>query len=108
MTREEQITMQYQILRNQLQSILLQKENYKAQKNEAEDSLKSIKDGDEIYKAVGMLVIKKNYSEVSEELTNQIEDLNSKIKALELREKQLHEKLRETAEKMTSLKNEED
>ena len=102
MKDNEQIAIQYQLLRNQLQNIILQKENYKMQKNEAEESLKSIKEGDEIYKATGMLLIKKDYPEVSKELTEQIEDLNSKINSLELREKQLHEKLKELTEKTTS------
>jgi len=94
MKNDEQKTMHIQLLNQQVQNILLQKENLKVQKAELEESLNSIKEKDEIYKAIGMLIIKKNYIEISKELKEQVEDFDSKIKSLELREKQLQDKLK--------------
>ncbi len=94
MKNDEQKTMHIQLLNQQVQNILLQKENLKVQKAELEESLNSIKEKDEIYKAIGMLIIKKNYIEISKELKDQVEDFDSKIKSLELREKQLQDKLK--------------
>jgi chaperonin cofactor prefoldin len=100
MVNNEQNAMHFQLLRQQLQSVLLQKENLKLQKGEYDEALKAIKEGDEIYRAVGMLIIKKDFKEISEDLKKQVKEFETNIKSLELRETQIQSRLKETTEKM--------
>lgn len=95
MNRDEQLAIQLQNLRLQLQNILVQKENLKMQKVEAENALKSIKQGDEIYKVVGALMVRKNYEEIRQDLKERIEMGDVMIASLEKKEKALLDKIKE-------------
>jgi prefoldin beta subunit len=106
MNRDEQINSQLQNLRVQLQNILLQKENFKLEKIETENALKSIKEGDELYKIVGPIMVKKSFNELEEELKEKAETIDVMLKSLEKKEGLIIEKIKEFEGNLTSQKAE--
>lgn len=94
MTQKNDMTMQFQQLQQQLQMLMMQKEQYKLQLteiNKAEDELKTSK-GD-IYKAAGMILIKSEKESVKTDLASQKETIEVRMKSFEKQESLLKTKL---------------
>lgn len=101
----QQIALRMRQLRQQLQNVLIQKENQKEEQSEVEAALAEIedKDRDEMYQAVGKLIIKKNKEEIKQDLEDRAEELELHIKSLEKKEKKLNEKVKETQDKLSQM-----
>jgi len=90
-----------QILEQNLQNLLLQKQAFQMELNETLAALKEIDDSsDEVYKIVGQLLIKTDKPKMKEDLTNKERLLNLRIKTLEKQEEAFSKKLKEDREEL--------
>ena len=81
-----------QILEQNIQNILLQKQAFQMELSETESALKEVENSkEEVYKIIGQLMIKKNKKEILEELKNKQKLLDIRIKALDKQEKNFTE-----------------
>ena len=95
----EQKIQEMQMLEQNLQNLLLQKQAFQMELSETKVAIKEISSsGDEVFKIVGQLMIKSDKKKVSEELSNKEKLLDIRLKSLERQEEALSnqlEKLRE-------------
>jgi len=83
-----------QILEQNLQNLLLQKQTFHMELSETQAALNEIEDSnDEIFKIIGQLMIKTEKSKAKKELLEKENLLNLRIKTIEKQEKILIEKL---------------
>ncbi|MCS7134884.1 MAG: prefoldin subunit beta [Candidatus Aenigmarchaeota archaeon] len=96
---------QYQLLQQQLQAILIQKENSKLELIESEKALEEIKKSEikEVYKIVGQIMVKKDVEDVKKELEEKTSDLEVRLSAIEKTEQKISEKLKELEPKIQKL-----
>lgn len=96
---------QFQAHQQQLQAILIQKENLKLQIMEIERALEELEKckAKEAYKITGMIMIKKNSSELKGELKERKDNFNLRIKNLERIEEKITTKLKEMESKLKSM-----
>jgi len=87
----EQLLMQFQIQNQQLENVIIQKQNYLAQKQDIEDAIKELENDCEVYKIVGPILIKSETEKLKEELEERKDDTSMKIKTMEKNEKKLRE-----------------
>ena len=89
-----------QILEQNIQNLLLQKQAFQMELSETKSALKEIEiSGDEVFKIIGQLMIKADKNKVKEELQNKEKILDLRLSTIEKQEISLTEKL-------TSLRNE--
>ncbi|MAG19857.1 prefoldin subunit beta [archaeon] len=98
--------MQLQMLEQNLQNILMQKQQFQAQLNEAENALKELeKAKGDTYKIIGTVMIASNKTDLKKELKEKQETSNLRIKNIEKQEKLIKEKSTELQNKvMKSMK----
>ena len=93
-----------QMLEQNLQNLLLQKQAFQMELNETQSASKEIEDsGEEVYKIIGQLMLRTSKSKIKEELTNKDKILSLRIKTLEKQQNSLTEqidKLQEEAMKV--------
>ena len=95
-----------QMLEQALQNILLQKQSFEMELAETKSALKEIeKSGEEVYKVIGQLMIKKEKKEVEEELKNKEKILGTRLDNLANQEKDLSEKSEKLREELISSQN---
>ncbi|MBU5688927.1 MAG: prefoldin subunit beta [Candidatus Aenigmarchaeota archaeon] len=96
---------QYQLLQQQLQAIIMQKEDSKLELMENEKALEEIKKSDvkEVYKIVGQIMIKKDVEEAKKELEEKISDLEIRLSAFEKTEQKINDKLKELEPKIQKM-----
>jgi prefoldin beta subunit len=83
-----------QVLEQNLQNILLQKQAFNIEMNETINALEELKKTkDEVYKIVGQIMIKTNKKDMETELEKRKELIKLRIKALEKQENFLKEQL---------------
>ena len=83
-----------QILEQNLQNLLLQKQAFDMELSETSSALKEIENAkDDIFKIIGQLMIKANKNKVKEELLNKEKILGLRLSAIEKQETSLTEKL---------------
>ena len=83
-----------QILEQNLQNLLLQKQAFDMELSETKSALKEIeKSGDDIFKIIGQLMIKADKNKVKEELLNKEKILGLRLSTIEKQEGSLTEKL---------------
>ena len=88
-----------QLAEQNLQNLLMQKQAFQIELNEAESSLHEAKgSSEEIYKIAGQIMLKAKKSDIISELTDKIKIINLRLKAIENHEKNSTEK----AEKLRS------
>ena len=93
MSREEKIR-EIQILDQNLQNILMQKQSFEMELSETKSAAEQMeKSGDEVLKIIGNLMIKTEKSRVKEELSSKEKLLEIRINALDKQEGSLTEKL---------------
>ncbi len=100
---QEEIMIQYQQLQQQLQTIMMQKEQYRIQLAEFEkaaDDLKNTK-SDEIFKVSGTILIKSSKKDVQKDLEEQKETLDVRMKTFDKQENLLRDKLMEVQKKLS-------
>jgi len=86
-----------QILEQNLQNLLMQKQAFQFELNETENALAEVKKTQEdIFKMVGQILIKASKEEIEKELSQKKDILSLRAKSIEKQESQI----RETAEKL--------
>jgi len=94
-TKEKNIE-ELQILEQNLQNILLQKQAFQIELRETQAALKELeKSGEEVFKIIGQLMIKTDKKDMKEELINKEKIIDLRIKSFEKQEHALSEKLGE-------------
>ncbi len=94
-----------QLLEQNLQTILFQKQAFDMELSETRAALKEIKDSQEdVFKIIGQLMIKKEKKEIIKELEEKEKLLSSRINIMEKQEVTLSEKLEETRQKLMNSK----
>ncbi|MFH1623495.1 MAG: prefoldin subunit beta [Candidatus Aenigmatarchaeota archaeon] len=96
---------QFQLMQQQLQQILMQKESLAfavMEIDRAVEELEKSKDAD-AYKITGTVMVRKPVAELKKELAESKEDLEVRVKSMESAEKRFTDKLKELQEKLKSL-----
>jgi len=93
---------QFQNYQQQLQSILIQKENLKLQNIEIERALEELNSTTQktAYKITGQIMINKPVDELKKELNETKENIDLRIKSLEKTEERVNNKLKELQTKL--------
>ncbi len=100
----EQLLTQLQMQNQHLQTIMMQRQAMSIQGKEIESALESIENSqDDIYKSVGPILVKISKENIKKELTEEKEDIDLKLGALERQEKKVKEKVKEIQEKFQEL-----
>ena len=87
MTNQNEKIQEMQILEQNLQNLLLQKQAFQMELSETDSALKEIeKSGDEVFKIIGQLMIKTEKAKIKEELSNKKKILELRIKTMEKQE----------------------
>ena len=81
-----------QLIEQNLQNLLLQKQTFQTQLLENEKALEEMKSNSTVYKIVGNLMIKSSPEDIKKELNSKEEMLNIRIKNIEKQEELLKEK----------------
>jgi prefoldin beta subunit len=90
-----------QIIEQNLQNILIQKQAFQMEFSETQSSLKEIKESkDDVYKIVGQLMIKTKKEKIIDELANKEKLIDMRIKSLDKQESNLSEQLTSLREKI--------
>jgi prefoldin beta subunit len=93
---QEKRIQELQILEQNLQNILLQKQAFQMELRETQSALKELeKSGDEVFKIIGQLMIKTDKKDMTEELKNKERIIGLRINSFEKQEQTLSEKLEE-------------
>jgi len=93
----QQILLEMQTFQQQMQTVLMQKERLGVQGTELEEALVELKksSGEEVYKAVGPILIKSTKTELETELSEKKESVELRLKSLQKQEERLKDKLKE-------------
>ena len=99
-----------QTFQQQMQTVLLQKESLNMQNMEIDKALEELnKTGhDDVYKAVGPILIKSTKKELDKELSERKETIELRLKSLQKQENRLKEKLKESQEKFEEILKEQE
>ena len=101
MDEQERKINEIQILEQNLQNLLLQKQAFQMEISETSTAKREIeKAGDEVFKIIGQLMIKSDKSKIKDELSNKERLLDLRIKALEKQESVLLEKIESLKEEI--------
>ena len=83
-----------QILEQNLQNLLLQKQAFQMESSETKSALKEIeKSGDDVFKIIGQLMIKTDKKKIKDELSNKEKVLDMRTNSIEKQETSLTEQL---------------
>jgi len=101
----QQTLMQMQTFQQQMQNVLIQKESLSLQNLDINNALKELEKSkeDDVYKAVGPILIKSNKKDLEKELKERKETIEIRLKSLEKQEAKLKEKLEEGQKKIQEL-----
>jgi prefoldin beta subunit len=102
---ERKLVDQFQSYQQQLQAILLQKENLKLQILEMDKAIEELEASKEkqAYKIVGPIMIQKDLNTLKNELNEKKENFNLRIKTLEKAEERITKKLKEMEPKLRKM-----
>jgi prefoldin beta subunit len=106
---DRQVFEQFQAYQQQLQSVLIQKENLKLQMLDIDKAVEELETSKEkeAYKIAGPIMIKKTSEDLKKELKEKKENFDLRIKSLEKAEERMVAKLKELEPKLKSLLKEE-
>lgn len=91
-----------QMLENQLQNLLMQKQAFQIEMSETENALDELKNADsEVYKIIAGVILKTNKEELNEELQEKKKLLEMKVSAVEKQEKLLEKRVSDIKAKIT-------
>jgi prefoldin beta subunit len=91
-----------QVLEQNLQSLLLQKQAFQVELNEAESAISEIgKSKDDIYKITGQIMLKADNMNIEKELGERKDILSIRLKSIDKQENLLKEKLEKLKEEVT-------
>jgi len=99
-----------QTFQQQMQTVLLQRESLNMQNMEIDKALEELNktEHDDVYKAVGPILIKSTKKELSKELNEKKETIELRLKSLQKQEKRLKEKLKESQETFEEIMKEQE
>jgi prefoldin beta subunit len=92
----EQKIAQLQLMEQNLQSFLLQRQQFQSQLIEVESALKEIENTKESYKIIGNVMVNASKEDLKKDLEEKKGILELRIKSLEKQEKQIKEKATKT------------
>ena len=92
----EQKIAQLQLMEQNLQSFLMQRQQFQSQLIEVESALKEIEKSKETYKIVGNVMVNASKEDLKKDLEEKKGILEIRIKSLEKQEKQIKEKATKT------------
>jgi len=79
-----------QILEQNLQNILLQKQAFKLESSETENALKEVENSkQEVYRLIGQVMLKSSKTDIEKELKQKKEILDIRVKSIEKQEQEL-------------------
>ena len=101
----QQILIELQTFQQQMQTVLIQKESLNIQNMEIEKAIEELKktEHEDVYKAVGPILIKSNKKDLDKELTERKETIDLRLKSLQKQENRLKDKLKESQEKFEEI-----
>lgn len=101
----QQILMELQTFQQQMQTVLMQKESLSIQNMEIDKALEELgkSEHDDVYKAVGPILIKSTKKELTKELNEKKETINLRVKSLQKQETRLKDKLKESQERFEEI-----
>jgi prefoldin beta subunit len=92
-----------QMLEQNMQSILMQKQAFQSELGETENALQELnKSGDEIFKIVGNIMIKSSKSDIIKDLEQKKDLISLRLKSLDNQEKSLEKSSESLREKVLS------
>ncbi len=99
---QSKMIMQFQIMQQQLQNVMIQKESLKLNIMEIDQALEELdKSGNkDAYKITGSVMISKPAADIKKELSENKDLLNIRLNSMEKNEKELTAKLTELQEKL--------
>ena len=96
MTKQEEKLQEMQMIEQNLQQLLMQKQAFQMELNETDSALEEIKKaGDEVFKIIGQLMIKSDKKKMQDELENKKKLIDLRIKSFDKQEKTFTEKAEE-------------
>jgi len=105
---QDQKMQEMQMLEQNLQNILMQKQVFQLELSEASSALKEIeKTKSDVYKIIGQLMIKKDSKEIEEELKNKEKLLTLRLENLENQESSITEQADKLKEEIMGSLNKE-
>jgi prefoldin beta subunit len=105
----QQKIQQLQILEQNLQAFLLQRQQLQTQLIEIESALKELKDTKEAYKIIGNIMVSSKKEDLEKDLTQKKETAELRIKTLEKQEKTIKERAKKLQQEvLSSMKNDKD
>jgi prefoldin beta subunit len=98
----QQILIDLQTFQQQMQTVMIQRESLSIQNMEIEKALEELKKAttEDVYKAVGPILIKSTKKELEKEMGEKKETLELRLKSLQKQEDRLKEKLKASQEKL--------
>lgn len=93
--QQEKNINQLQLIQQNLQTILMQKQQFQMQLNELDSALKELADTKQAFKIVGNIMVAGKKEALESELKGKKETLEIRIKNLEAQEKKLRQKVEE-------------
>ena len=91
----EQKIAKLQLLEQNLQTFLIQRQEFQKQVMELESALEGLKTSDENYKIIGNIMVKSDKDTLEKELKQKKEMIDLRISAIEKQENQIKEKAEE-------------
>ena|SRR3989344_6633309 len=92
-----------QVLEQNTQNLLIQKQAFQLELSETENALEEIKkSGDEVYKIVGQIMIKARKQELEKDLKQKKEIIDLRLKSMEKQESFLKEQLTKKRDEIMS------
>lgn len=91
--QQEQRIHEMQVLEQNIQNLLLQKQAFQMELSETRAAKKEIENSSEVFKIVGQLMIKSNVEKIKEELSNKEKLLDLRFKSIEKQESSMIEQL---------------
>ncbi len=102
----EKLIIQLQMLNQQLQSVLVQKQTLMLHNTEIEHAMEEIKDNTgKVFSIIGPVLIEKENKSVKQDLNERKEETELRIKTLEKQEKMLKDKIKELQEKFKEMQS---
>ncbi len=91
-----------QILEQNVQALMMQKQAFQLEFSETENALNEVKKSkSEIYKIVGQIMLKAEKQETEKELSHKNEIISLRVRAIEKQEKDFREKLEKLRKEVT-------
>ncbi|MEM7826790.1 MAG: prefoldin subunit [Candidatus Aenigmatarchaeota archaeon] len=101
----EELLMRFQIQNQQLENLIVQKQNLIAKKTELDNAYKELNNtsDQEVYKIAGPIIIKSDKEKLKTGLEQEREETELKLKMLEKNEKKLRESIEKSREELQQI-----